>query len=465
MRRSAKCIVLVVVLLIISYSIIVYRYTNNDTTFLADINGQEAKIIDTDVRIQRRLKYFQASKNNPQPQALLKYKDLYLNKSDDPVDLFNHEQYQQSTFRGFETCRMSTCFDYTNCPADKPLKVSIIKSASLDKQGYPLRKSTIMYQRILDIIRNSRFYESDISKACVYVLDSDTLDRDRLSPNFHPDLANFFTQESRFGMNYIVFNLYSGTWPDYREDDFAGLQLGAAIIAKASNSLLHHRVGFDISLPLFSNDHTLNTTDSSNSSLKTNAKKYLISFKGKRYVFGKGSATRNNLYHIDNSNDVMMLTTCRHGKKWQESSDDRCDKDETRYDTLDFGDLMNNSIFCLTPRGRRLGSFRFLESLKSGCIPVVLGDGWVWPFNEIIDWTKAALQIEEAWLPQLADHLRDIKASSIQELRNNCQQLYSKYFSSIQKIILSVLEIVERRVQDTIVEMNELSDEVYIPTN
>lgn len=161
------------------------------------------------------------------------------------------------------------------------------------------------------------------------------------------------------------------------------------MLVKASMSYENYRPGFDISLPLFSVKHPERgpqflpkTLPKSNSGFKRNVQivkqgevklpKKLIVFKGKRYIYGIGSETRNALYHLHNKRDILIYTTCKHGKKWREIHDPRCDEENEVYDKVDYEVLMRNSTFCLVPRGRRLGSFRFLESLAMGCIPIVL---------------------------------------------------------------------------------------------
>lgn len=110
--------------------------------------------------------------------------------------------------------------------------------------------------------------------------------------------------------------------------------VGRAILAKASMSDEFYRSGFDVSLPLFGGDHPARGSDAilSLSNPFPVAKKHTLAFKGKRYLYGIGSETRNSLYHLHNGQDVVLVTTCRHGKDWVEHKDERCDEDNQEYD-------------------------------------------------------------------------------------------------------------------------------------
>lgn len=223
-------------------------------------------------------------------------------------------------------CRMESCFDFTLCERNG-FKVYV----------YPQQKGEKMsesYQNILLSIESSRFYTADPGQACLFVLSLDTLDRDQLSPQYVHSLRAKIPSLPLWngGKNHIIFNLYSGTWPDYTED--LGFDIGFAMLAKASISTENFRPNFDVSIPLFSKDHP--RTGGQRGYLKHNAippfRKYMLVFKGKRYLTGIGSDTRNALYHVHNSEDVVLLTTCKHGKDWQKHKDARCDKDNLEYD-------------------------------------------------------------------------------------------------------------------------------------
>uniref|UniRef100_A0A7M4EJH2 Exostosin glycosyltransferase 1 n=1 Tax=Crocodylus porosus TaxID=8502 RepID=A0A7M4EJH2_CROPO len=363
-----------------------------------------------------------------------------------------------SVYKG-KRCRMESCFD-----------VALCQRTGFRVYVYPQQKGEKIaesYQNILAAIEGSRFYTSDPSQACLFVLSLDTLDRDQLSPQYVHNLRAKVQGLHLWnnGRNHLIFNLYSGTWPDYTED--VGFDIGQAMLAKASISTETFRPRFDVSIPLFSKDHP--RTGGEKGSLRFNTipplRKYMLVFKGKRYLTGIGSDTRNALYHVHNGEDVVLLTTCKHGKDWQKHKDSRCDRDNSEYEknlgteTLnckemirglliryDYREMLHNATFCLVPRGRRLGSFRFLEALQAACVPVMLSNGWELPFSEVIDWNQAAVIGDERLLLQIPSTIRSIHQDKILALRQQTQFLWEAYFSSVEKIVLTTLEIIQDRI-------------------
>jgi len=248
-------------------------------------------------------------------------------------------------------CRMETCFDFSKCT--NGFKVYV----------YPTESQVgAVYSEILDSLYNSKYYTTNALEACIFIVGIDTLDRDTLSTTeYQANVQDRITKLAYWnnGRNHVIFNLYSGTWPDYFEDDM-GFDIGEAILAKASISQSRFRPNFDISFPLFHKD--IHSKGGEKGFLVANnvppVRQFTLVFKGKRYLTGIGSETRNSLYHIHNGEDILLLTTCKHGVNWMKLQDERCPKDNEEYDKYDYKTLLHNSTFCLVPRGRRLGSYR-----------------------------------------------------------------------------------------------------------
>ncbi|KAK5981876.1 hypothetical protein GCK32_006144, partial [Trichostrongylus colubriformis] len=91
--------------------------------------------------------------------------------------------------------------------------------------------------------------------------------------------------------------------------------------------------------------------------------------------------------------------------------------------------------------------FRFLEALRLGCIPVVLSDDWVLPFDEIIDWSAAAVIVPEDSVLLVLDILYTYTPEKIFQMKQRGFFLYYRYFSSVEKIAVTALEIVWERIR------------------
>lgn len=223
-------------------------------------------------------------------------------------------------------CTMGRCFNASRCRDQFRVYV------------YPDSdelKASPLHRKILSVLRSSRYHTSDPRLACVFVPSWDTLDRDKLSDAYVHNLPASDTLPFwSGGKNHLFFNLYSGSWPLYEESlDF---DTGQAIVAKASFDLESFRPGFDISLPLIHNSHpergSFPSALVSQGNILPPRRKYLVAFKGKRYLYGLGVEPRRSLYHLHNGEDVVMATTCRHNKNWEKFQDERCHDDNTLYD-------------------------------------------------------------------------------------------------------------------------------------
>ncbi|CAG0917370.1 unnamed protein product [Notodromas monacha] len=335
----------------------------------------------------------------------------------------------------------SSYFNYSRCGSEpKDFKIHVygdIQEA----------ETSDIFKIILKLLRASPYSTDDPNEACILISAVDTLDRDILSTDYVRNAGPKLRKSQLWnnGLNHLLFVMYSGTWPDYRENDL-GFDPGFAMIARASASSKSYRHGFDVSLPLFHKDLPQRGTWKVPPTSATKTR--LLAFKGKRYTHGIGSETRNALFHLHNGRDVVVVTTCKHGKSWKDTKDDRCDADQLDYDRFDYAMLMSESLMCLAPRGRRLGSFRFLEALKFGCIPVVLSNGWVLPFEEVIDWHQAALVADERLLFQLPEKMREISKDTVRMFKAQQQArfLWETYFSSIETVVATTIEIIKDRV-------------------
>lgn len=117
-------------------------------------------------------------------------------------------------------------------------------------------------------------------------------------------------------------------------------------------------------------------------------------------------ATRSSLGFFQvKTNDEKMKKT------WQKTAEEEEEQKKNRkqfsfynshiYYTYSYIELVFHWLFFIHFR-------RFLEALQAGCIPVLLSNAWVLPFESKIDWKQAAIWADERLLLQVSGPLYSI---------------------------------------------------------
>lgn len=93
-----------------------------------------------------------------------------------------------------------------------------------------------------------------------------------------------------------------------------------------------------------------------------------------------------------------------------------------------------------------MGQFVLLEAMAANCIPVIVVDGAVMPFSNVIDWKRAAIFVMEDYVNTVMDVLNEVSDERINEMRKQVKFLYQRYFSSLKAVVETTLDIIQDRV-------------------
>ncbi|XP_032719709.1 exostosin-like 1 isoform X1 [Lontra canadensis] len=330
------------------------------------------------------------------PQGWPRWLDLELLQSfSQPGELPEDDPQPPPAPRG-GSCDWGACFDISKC-----------RGGGLKVFAYPVAGPISDTQRgILASIESSRFGSVSPDEACLLLLLSLEAPAGECSP---------LPQQWNSGRNHLVLGLH----PNFCPQTF---QLGQAMVAKASPTVDTFRPGFDVALPLLPEAHPW-----------------------------RGGAPGKLGQHSPHPG-VPLLALAEERGGWRtagtESSacprDGHCEQDHGPEQTHP-GATLPNATFCLIP-ARHPDALHFLQALQAGCIPVLLSPRWELPFSEVIDWTKAAIVADERLPFQVLAALREMPTTRVLALRQQTQFLWDAYFSSVEKVIHTTLEIIQDRI-------------------
>ncbi|XP_006196863.3 exostosin-like 1 isoform X1 [Vicugna pacos] len=330
------------------------------------------------------------------PQGWPRWLDAELLQSfSQPGELLEDGPQPPQAPRG-DSCNWGACFDASKC-RDGGLKVFVYPAAG------PISETR---RRILASIEGSHYHTVSPAEACLLLL----LSSDTPAGQCEPVPAQWDG-----GRNHLVLNLHPAPCPQT-------VQLGQAMVAKASPTVDTFRAGFDVALPLLPEAHPL-----------------------------RGGAPGQLQQHSPRPGVALLALAGERGRWYTAGTnssacpwDGHCEQDHGPKQTPP-GALLPNATFCLIP-GRSPDAWHFLQALQAGCIPVLLSPHWELPFSEVIDWTKAAIVADERLPLQVLTALQEMPLTRVLALRQQTQFLWDAYFSSVEKVIHTTLEIIQDRI-------------------
>lgn len=122
------------------------------------------------------------------------------------------------------------------------------------------------------------------------------------------------------------------------------------------------------------------------------------------------------------------------------SSKQGCYISEAKHDLSAYCSLMASSVFGICPRGFSATSFRIMEALQYGAIPVYISDEFFIPHN--VPFNYYGVLVKESEIDNLDEILRSIPESEIKEKQSRLKEVFDSLytFEGTRKLILEDLK-------------------------
>lgn len=330
-------------------------------------------------------------------------------------------------------CLAHSCFDIFRCTVNENKLISVYVypfTNFLDESGRTINKAMSQeFYELLTAIMKSKYYTTDLGKACIIVPSVDTLNQNGMDiKGYARILASLPSWEN--GRNHLLFNMLPGGAPDYNST--LDVATDKAILAGGGFATWSYRMGYDVSIPVF---NALTNQRIPRSSLKRSNEWTLVSSQtNMNHMF------RRQLEDVERENSGFLIL--KHCADDSNNVYKRC-KGTISYH---YPDILQRATFCLVIRGVRLGQTTLLDALMMGCIPVVVSDDYILPFSDVLDWKRAAVLVVENEIKRIPAILKEVPKSQIADMRRQGKWFWDRYFNSMGKIALTTLRVLNDRV-------------------
>lgn len=308
------------------------------------------------------------------------------------------------TIAGSLSFSMNNCFDYSRCPLSSPFSIYLY-----DNDDRRDSNSSAIISAIKSVIRTTK----DPYSACIFVF---------VVPN-HVDSS--FLKSLKYwneGRNHLLINQYT-------HDLFSDLKTESAILVQSTFKLFRR----DFDMVAFFDGQKLPSGELSPACPAR--RKYLAS--GTFFVSGNKDAI-GILRKLERVVGEEGFKFSFQESKNNPKPNTQLLKESTFYVILITSNSDTESSFSI--------SHQLVTSLKTGAIPVILGGNFIrLPYDEVIDWRKAAILLPIERTTELYLVLKSFSDPDILEMKRWGMMFYERYLKDLSANIQTIMAIIRTK--------------------
>lgn len=95
---------------------------------------------------------------------------------------------------------------------------------------------------------------------------------------------------------------------------------------------------------------------------------------------------------------------------------------------LTYESMLKTSKFCLCPSGYEVASPRVVEAIYAECVPVLISDGYVPPFSDVLNWNKFSVEVAVEDIPNIKKILLNISDANYSKMHKRVKQVQRHFF-------------------------------------
>ena len=329
-------------------------------------------------------------------------------------------------------------FDRSRCSHDaagfkvfvyprEPQTTSALMASSLSSGSCPDKHRL---EVLLSVWSESKFATKDASDACILVpnLPVDGMCKHgifqyRLTAAFR-DLAHW-----NYGRNHVLAAQFDDDDCPQMEADYAA-HLRSTFSAKCYRPAYDHTALLVHQVPKKLNPSTLAN------SIPFSKRRWLSSFVGR---------CSTDSEHTRHALQLALGDRADGDDEWDSfvSCIDIPSKNKVQHN---FADVLRHSKFAFAPRGHGFHSFRLLEAMQSGAVPVMIGDTGTVPFDGCVDWRQLSLHIRQSDIMHSRSILASISDEHGDQLQANVKQFVSVVAQTWDDTAMFTLECIRRKI-------------------